>query len=451
MRKRVTAVATGLALVATLLLGAPAAVRATTAAELWVAQRGNASAPGSSCSRPGYVGTTHTAIQDAIDDAADNAVIHICPGTYAIGGSGLHLTGIAVALSGAGAKKTILDGGATVTADGTWVSGGVRIVTTDDDLTVLNLTMQHGAARNLADGGYGGAILNTNGNLTVLGSAFSGNSARFGGGAIRQYPAGREVTIVDSVFANNHAAEEEGGALSLSSGALITRSSFRNNSAGDGYDGGAVFSGGALNISSSSFTGNHSLYNGGAVMAANVTVVATTFSNNSAVNDGGAIYSDTDVTATQSTFTQNTSDDYGGAIYASDDAAVTNSTFTRNSAAWSGGAISASSVVVTRSTFKANSSVNEDGGAIWANDGIVTASIFTTNTALYKGGAIFLAIPSSAGVFASSGNSFTKNRAAGSGGALYIRCDDMSSEITHFRVVNTLRSNSSPDIYNPGC
>ena len=529
MRKRVTTVATGLALVATLLLGAPAAVRATTADELWVAQRGSASAPGSSCSRPGYVGTTHAAIQDAIDDAADNAVIHICPGTYAIGGSGLNITGIVVTLSGAGAKNTILDGGATVTADGTWVSGGVRIVTTDDALTLLNLTLQNGSAHGVSDGGSGGAVLNTLGNLSVIRCVFRTNNARYEGGAIRQFPSGREVTIVDSVFANNHATEEEGGALSLSSSALITRSSFRNNSSGDGYDGGAVFSAGSLDISSSSFTGNHSLSYGGAIAASDdVTVTNSTFARNSALSYGGAIHADGDVSAaasvftnnvseyggaiystyaattsstfrgniatgdggaiyatdasvTRSTFANNTSDSKGGAIFAEDEVLITSSTFTKNRATdWGAGVYAGGDVSVVASTFTANIGDGADtsggaigtrgditvsssaftknvagyGGAVYANGGgvVMTANTFTTNTAKVLGGAVFSMGSTGANFAASTGNSFAGNRApSGSGGGAIWICGDLSTAMSHFRATNTLRSNSSPDIYNPSC
>lgn len=412
MPQRLSRSVAGFSLVAALLLGAPAPTRAAGAAELWVAQRGNATAPGSSCAAPGYVGATQEAIQEAIDDAADNAVVHICPGTYAIGGSGIEISGIAVTMSGEAAKKTILDGGASVSADGTWVSGGVRLVTSDDDLTLQKLTLQHGAARGDGDGGYGGAILDTNANLTVIGCVFAANSARFGGGAIRQYPSGREITVVDSVFKYNHADGEEGGAMSLSSSALIVRSSFLGNSSGDGYSGGAVFSSSSLEIHSGSFERNHSERDGGAIYADDdVTLTSSTFADNTANGSGGAVYADAGVVA-RSSFIGNDADT-GGAL-AVDDLEVVRSTFSNNSAYNDGGAIlSYGEVAISGSSFAGN--VGEYGGAIasYFGNAHIASSYFAKNVARSTGGAIETTLAEV------ESSTFVANIASSDGGAIH--------------------------------
>lgn len=373
------------ALLATLLLGTPAPVRAVAPyAELWVAQRGAASAPGSSCSNPGYKGKSNAAIQAAIDDAADNAVIHLCPGRYAITAT-LEITGIAVTLSGAGAKTTILDGGATVRKDGTWVSGGVQILDTDDDLTVEKLTFRNGR---------GGAI----------------NS----GGA---------TNIIDSTFTKNSTGDE-GGAV-YSEGALyVLRSTFTKNSAVD-Y-GGAIDAYNTVTIVDSTFTKNHCDGTGGAVWntRADATILNSTFTKNSADEDGGAVYGVDSATVTASTFTKNSAAVDGGAVYSSGDATVTASTFTKNNGTY-GGAV-----------------------YTWG-DATVTASVFTKNSAVYTGGAIWIYSPNFESLLASIGNTFTKNRVEFEGSALYLLCGEYEGTIAYFRTVNTLRRNSSTSINSP--
>jgi predicted outer membrane repeat protein len=402
-----------IALLATLLLGTPAPVRAVAPyAELWVAQRGAASAPGSSCSNPGYKGKSNAAIQAAIDDAADNAVIHLCPGRYAITAT-LEITGIAVTLGGAGAKTTILDGGATVRKDGTWVSGGVQILDTDDDLIVEELTFQNGL------GGYGGAI-----------------------------SAGGAMNIIDSTFTKN-STDGEGGAV-YSEGALyVLRSTFTKNSAVD-Y-GGAIDAYNTVTIVDSTFTKNHCDGTGGAVWntGGDATILNSTFTKNSADEDGGALWINRDAFVANSTFTKNRTAANGGAVYGWDSATVTASTFTKNSAANAGGAVySPGDATVTASTFTKNNGTY--GGAVYTwGDATVTASVFTKNSAVYTGGAIWIYSPNFESLLASIGNTFAKNRVEFEGSALYLLCGDYEGTIAYFRTVNTLRRNSSTSINSP--
>jgi predicted outer membrane repeat protein len=107
---------------------------------------------------------------------------------------------------------------------------------------------------------------------------------------------------------------------------------------------------------------------------------------------------------------------------------------------------------VSSSTFTKN--VAGYGGAVYANGGgvVMTANTFTTNTAKVLGGAVFSMGSTAANFDASTGNSFVGNRApSGSGGGAIWICGDLSTAMSHFRATNTLRGNSSPDIYNPSC
>jgi predicted outer membrane repeat protein len=401
------------ALLATLLLGTPAPVRAVAPySELWVAQRGAASAPGSSCSNPGYKGRTDAAIQAAIDDAADNAVIHLCPGRYAITAT-LQITGIAVTLSGAGAKTAILDGGATVRKDGTWVIGGVQILDTDAGLNVVDLAFQNGRAD------YGGAIS--------------------GGGA---------TNIIDSTFTRNSTGGE-GGAVYSEGVLYVLRSTFTKNGAVD-Y-GGAIDAYNTVTIVDSTFTKNHCEGTGGAVWNTGgvATILNSTFTKNAADQDGGALWINRDAFVANSTFTKNRTAATGGAVYGWDSATVIASTFTKNSAANAGGAVySPGDATVTASTFTKNNGAY--GGAVYTwGDATVTASVFTKNSAVNTGGAIWIYSPNLESLLASIGNTFTKNRDVLGGSALYLLCGDYEGTIAYFRTVNTLRRNSSTSINTP--
>ena len=193
--------------------------------------------------------------------------------------------------------------------------------------------------------------------LSVVGATFSGNTADEDGGAI--FVDGADlVTITDSTFTDNHAVGEsdttEGGAVYLQSGDLtVVRSTFTGNSAYE--DGGAIDLDngnlGHLILQNSRFVNNHASgdlgANGGAVEAkdATVTVINSTFTGNGAIGlgGGGAIYAET-ATITGSSFTRNTSQTHGGAValtapVSSDLSLIRRNTFSRNEAQVGGGAV----------------------------------------------------------------------------------------------------------------
>ncbi len=231
----------------------------------FVAQSGSPAATpgdGTSCAAPDYVeppaGSDHAAIQAAIDGAGIGDTIYICPGTYEIGTT-LNLGGENIALQGESAATTILDGGA-VYVDGSYMSGGTQILTNTLDVIAARLTFQ-------------------NGRSTHVGGAVSADD---------------DAIITASTFVNNSA--DYGGAVYADNDAIVTASSFTNNRSDSGDPlilsrGGAVWSDASSSVIASVFSGNSASGSGGAVYATTSgRSVSTTFTGNSATVAGGAMY-----------------------------------------------------------------------------------------------------------------------------------------------------------------
>ena len=217
---------------------------------------------------------------------------------------------------------------------------------------------------------FGGAIENEGGGtLTVLASAFSGNTAANGGAIDNGDNHGAGTLIVTgSTFSGNSAIGAKtgtgnGGAIdngdNSGSGTLsVSGSTFSGNSAtgsqrgtggGGAIDNGDDHGAGMLSVSGSTFLGNKANY-GGAIANATVSasVSGSTFSGNSA-GYGGAIADGVSgiaaLSVSGSTFTQNSASANGGAIDNGDGISfrgaltVTVSTFSGNSATGSGRAV----------------------------------------------------------------------------------------------------------------
>jgi predicted outer membrane repeat protein len=454
MPQRLIALVTSALLIGGLFVGAPVRVQAV-ADTVYVADVASAGA-GGSCSAPDYatgVLDDDEAIQDAIDavDASPSlTTVYLCAGTYNI--TTTLLPSEDIILKGADATTTILSGGATW-ADGAWVSGGIRILTSEDAVTIDNLTFTRGTAP--SEGSNGGGAIAVDATVTVTSSIFTQNKGDYLGGAVYSYY--NPLTVTDSTFTENTASY--GGAINSWETVNVTNSTFNDNQA---IGGGAV-RGESVVISSSSFVGNEASDNGGAIRAivsatvtnstftsnasntggaifsqGEVAITASTFTNNEA-NDGGAIYAAVTVTATSSTFTNNGATN-GGAIHSAVTATVTNSTFTNNDAMAGGAIYSAVTATVTNSTFTNNDAVvggaiategdvnvtnstftkndaTEYGGAIYTGTGTVVRSRFTQNTAGGHGGAVLLALPNGVDLLQLRGNTFMRNTAL-AGGAI---------------------------------
>lgn len=282
---------------------------------------------------------------------------------------------------------------------------------------------------------FGGAVLNTK-NLTISNSTFEGNKATYYGGAIFNQGA---LTINNETYFNNNKAtksstDARGGAIyNAGAGTLdINGAEFSNNEAGIG---GAIFVAGtgSINIDNSKFDSNSStLYDGGAVIqldgsSSDISINNSTFTSNKAFYQGGAIVSDRKLDVTGSTFEGNhttvetNTGEGGGAIFMYDQslATIKNSTFKENHSGTFGGAISTrglikgpgsqTSLSINNSEFTGNYSGK--GGAI-ANaikDTSISDSTFKNNSATSLGGAIY---NHNTGVMTLTGtNKFSGNKA----------------------------------------
>jgi predicted outer membrane repeat protein len=349
MSKRLIALAASALLIGGVVVGTPARVRAGST-NVYVGF--NAHTTGGSCANPDFTvtGTADSAqILLAIAATNEGGTLHFCAGTYDID-EALDLNGTNISFSGAGAARTILDGGATW-LNGAYQSGGVMMITNFNNLTVRKLTMTHGNAA-IAAGELG------------------------------------SVVAIDAAFINNSGSN--GAAISAGGTVEVNRCTFTGNSVSG--NGGAIATEGDITITASTFTDNSAVAIGGAVQSnTRVTVTESEFTGNTAVS-GGAIFGGTSVEVTNSTFTRNTGADFGGAIYASTTATVRRSTFTRNTGADIGGAITAATGAISRSSFTKNTATSH-GGAInfWSPTSptaTVSGSTFERNFAADGGGAI---------------------------------------------------------------
>ena len=260
---------------------------------------------------------------------------------------------------------------------------------------------------------FGGAIFN-DGQISITGTTFDNNIADSVGGALSSTTTQTASTnISNSVFTNNHSVYD-GGAIGNYSGLKLENCLFEGNTAQLAFDaqkgwttpvtdntavGGGAISLGAVStssvasISGTTFKNNTSGTNGGAIAtrqaihannsAAKLDIAATFIGNKA--QQGGAIYNSfyTDnglgkgagVTVT-GTFSGNEATGKGGAIY-------NDGTLDKNSTKPSGGVMT-----ITDATFDGNKA--DFGGAIF-NSGTLTVNdgSFEGNTATKAAGAIY--------------------------------------------------------------
>ena len=217
------------------------------------------------------------AIGHALREANDGDTVYLCAGTYDLTTGIVIKAGKHLSIQGAGASRTVLDGG-----------GDVRILFIRQDHIHLNI-------RDLEFyDGYshwdGGAICHNEGDLLVQRVTFTDNVSDSFGGAISC--SGTSLTILDSRFVNN-TASYHGGAIDVHqhNGTVIENSIFINNHAHQ--QGGALGANGSdLTVTRSQFIGNTSDSRGGAIWYDDdqgLVLQRNTFSRNIAAEVGGAI------------------------------------------------------------------------------------------------------------------------------------------------------------------
>lgn len=204
-----------------------------------------------------------------------------------------------------------IDGGDRVVLDGQNVTRHVVVSDEGTRVTIRNIQLKHGFAAN----DFGGAVLvGTGAHLSMVDCTIDDSRAGLSGGAIAAFPgafielercvisgnrarAGGAIatssntTIRSSVFSNNGAEVDQGGALQVwHSTLVIDDSSFMSNFSGAG---GAILQrGGAATITNTDFNVNQSSLDGGAYQVYDNGVAVfnlSEFRGNLANRDGGAI------------------------------------------------------------------------------------------------------------------------------------------------------------------
>ena len=223
-------------------------------------------------------------VQAAVDAATAGDTIILCEGTFFF--EEQVSIGIDLTFIGAGEEGTVIDGQDTT-----------RLFNSTANLTLESMTLQDANSTGMndcSDANWrdGGAVC-VNGTASLRSTQFLNNYSAEYGGAV----AAGEVRIARSVFTGN-VAKNNGGAVATESlsGAesAIDMSVFSDNIAAED-DGGAVWTSerDMLTISRSQFTGNQADDDGGAVVAFDLNVARSRgnlFRANVAGDLGGALY-----------------------------------------------------------------------------------------------------------------------------------------------------------------
>ena len=254
-------------------------------------------------------------------------------------------------------------------------------------VTVSGLSLRNGGSGSGGTQGdvFGGAIHNVGGDVMVVGDAFIGNGARFGGAVENDYQ--ENLTIIGAAFIRNGAAY--GGAIDSEGMLKISGGFFRQNSASEW--GGAVLTDYAGRLTGCMFIRNTALVGGGVFSSVTSTVTKSSFRYNQAYN-GGAIFNDQDMTLADTQITKNTATFGGGGLY--DDifgsTTLARTTFRRDRADYGGGAIFNEDGVTLTDSELSDNIAGQYGGGIYTDWVlVVTKSGIVGNTAATGGGGIY--------------------------------------------------------------
>jgi hypothetical protein len=255
------------------------------------------------------------------------------------------------------------------------------------DLAIGNLNFRHGGSAGSgpppADTSAGGAIDN-NGNLTVNGGDFTGNSAS-DGGAIQN--GSGSLSVRNAVFDGNRAVN--GGAVENNGTMVLSHSTVTGNTASS--LGGGVATAGGATVADCSIAGNTAFEGGGMWTTVTAAVTGGEFRGNKAAA-GGGIFNDNLMTLAGSRVVGNTAAFSGGGVYNDlfGDVTVTSSSFRQNHAQTGGGIENEDFATLSRSQLYGNTA-GQFGGGIY-NDWVLTVagSQIVRNIAATGGGGIYL-------------------------------------------------------------
>jgi hypothetical protein len=251
-------------------------------------------------------------------------------------------------------RITIQGNGAKITRSKKAPAFRLIAVSASGDLTLDHVTLSGGEGLGRT---RGGAITNY-GNVSIVDSTISGNSA-FEGGAV--FVENGSLTIMNSAISNN-VANYGGGITNYSGTFTMTGTTLSRNTALP-YNGNPSFGGGLLSttahdtITGSVISGNVASKGGGLAVYGTTVVSSSTVSKNSATDKGGGIYNGSghSLTVNDSTISGNKADTGGG---------VSNrGAFTFNG-----------NVITKNSAVSYGGGVDIGGGGTFVNNGVVTGN-----------------------------------------------------------------------------
>lgn len=171
----------------------------------------------------------------------------------------------------------------------------IAIATTNEDLNVngdydINASVAivgAGAVATIIDGGAIDRVFHIIGAITASfsGVTIQNGKETVGGGGGGIYNSGGTLTVTNSAISNNQSLYYNGGGISSSGTSTITNSTISNNTGRPG--GGGIFSSGITTVTNSTISGNLAMFGGGIYSTNTSTVTNSTISSNSASNGGG--------------------------------------------------------------------------------------------------------------------------------------------------------------------
>ncbi|HII07732.1 MAG TPA: hypothetical protein HA349_10585, partial [Methanotrichaceae archaeon] len=320
-------------------------------------------------------------IQGAVDAAWNGDKINVKEGTY---NENVKIDK-SLDVEGAGADKTIVDGGRV---NRTFVVGE-----NDDmvDVTLSDITIQNGSADKSTDCRGGGGVKNY-ATLEIKNALITNNEADCGGSGIKNEGSGT-LKVVSSIITGNEAGKG-GGGIANNGLLLVKDSEITDNEAGAG-GGGIANCGGTAIVKNTLISDNEAANCGGGIKSEGyLRVVDSTISGNEAGKGGGGIKNkDGTAVVKNSDITGNSARTGGGGINNDDgDLTVLNSKISDNSAQKGGGGISncdSDGTVFVKNSEITNNEAEHCGGGI-KNGGEMTIvnSLIANNEAGRGGGGI---------------------------------------------------------------
>ncbi len=339
-------------------------------------------------------------IQSAIDAAANGDTIKVAPGTYL---ENLVWQAKSIALIGAGADVTIVDGGG--------VGRCLTMTDVPDTASVEGFSFVRGSAD------YGGGLYLDNSSPTLTNNVVSGNAAA------GRYPAGdggglylyrSSPTLTNNIIAGNSGSVDGGGVGLYDSSASLISNTITGNSA---MRGGGVY----FEFSAPDLTRN-------------------IISDNSAADCGGGVGHSyfSSGTIRDNEITRNSAGDRGGGVWAAvGSPTVSGNSISDNSAGRGGGLyLQTSSATLTGNDISGNSASKGGGLALRQTGGTVAGNRIRGNTAAYSGGGMYITRCVS---LAATGNTITANQAGTRGGGVSLY--NASAALAN----NVITDNSAPE------